>query len=563
MSQPPAGSNKHAPPLEPGPGSFGPGSSGTGRDAVARCIALLSGPVAALLLLWLLPTQFTDASGQNTDFSWAGRATLAMLAWMAIWWLTEAIDLTATALLPLVAFPLLSISDMKTAAAPFADPLIFLFLGGFLLSISMQRWQLDQRIALITLRYVGTRPSHMVAGFMLVTAVLSAFVSNTATAAAMLPIALSVIAFGKRPALDGAPPTNLDQPQSPAVGATPRDTIPETPRPDDANFATCLMLGIAYAASIGGLATIVGTPPNVFLVGFLRDKIALPYRCEVTFVAWLAIGLPLVLILLPLVWWMLTAWLYPLSARPIQGGTTMIGQAYRKLGPLQTGETVTLLVFAITVALWLTRPWFTAWQWGEQQNPWRPFAAVTDSVIAMAAALSLFVIPIRLSPAKFVLQWSATQDLPWGILLLFGGGLSLAESVNTHGVAEFIGSHVHLIAGLPSLLIVLIVCIAVVFLTELTSNIATTAALIPILAALAPALGLHPFLLVIPATIAASCAFMLPVATPPNAIVFASGEVTIAQMARAGFWLNLFSIAIITAITFAVVQPWIQWITRS
>lgn len=449
-------------------------------------------------------------------FSGAGRATVALMVWMAAWWLSEAVDVAVTALLPVALFPLLGIADIKTAAAPYASDLIFLFLGGFLIALAMQRWRLDQRIALLTLRLTGSEPHRMVAGFMLATALLSAFVSNTATAAMMLPIGLSVIDLVLR--------------------KNSRQTLAVTGvLPDFAgrNFALCLLLGIAYAASIGGIATIIGTPPNLFLAGFINETIAEPYRQEISFLRWLFIGGPLTLVLLPLTWLLLTRVLYPIKITRIPGGRALIAEHYRQLGPVSRGERITMTVFLLTASAWISRPYL-------------PVEGLSDPGIAMVAALALFVIPA--GKDRFTMDWETAKRLPWGILILFGGGLSLAAAVKTHGVAEFIGAQTAWLSGWPAPAVILIVVAAVIFLTELTSNTATTATLVPILAAIAPGLDLHPYQLIIPAAIAASCAFMMPVATPPNAIVFGSGHITIAEMCKAGWWLNLAGIVIITAL---------------
>ncbi len=451
---------------------------------------------------------------------------------MAIWWLTEAIDISATALLPLAAFPTFGVASMRDTAAPYAHPLIFLFMGGFLLALSMQRWQLDRRIALLTLSFVGTRPTRMIGGFMFITAALSGFVSNTATAAMMLPIALSVVALISNDSSDEAREAQ-----------------------DRYNFATCLMLGIAYAASIGGIVTIVGTPPNVFFVSYVRDTIAEPYRVDITFARWLLIGIPLALIFLPITWFLLTRVLYPIRFQRIEGGDELISQQLKALGRPCRGETVTFIVFLTTALLWIFRPLLVqvSWQWGGATVT--PLANLTDPGIVMCTALTLFLIPVRHQERTHVMQWNETRQLPWGILVLFGGGLSLASAVEANGVARFLGSQSVHIAGLSPILLVLAVTTAIVFMTELTSNIATTATVLPVLAALAPGLGVHPLVLIVPAAIAASCAFMLPVATPPNAIVFASGKISIPQMAWTGFWLNLVGIVIVTFLTRTLVGP--------
>ncbi len=458
---------------------------------VIQLSGLVGGPAGAVILFLLLPERFVDAGGSEAAFTAAGRATLAVMLWLAVWWLTEAIDIAATALLPLAAFPIIGITGagksaaaaMKEAAAPYADPLIFLFLGGFLLALSMQRWGLGKRIALLTLRLVGTKPANMVGGFMLATGVLSAFVSNTATAAMMLPIGLSVIALVRQ--THGAEPLE---------GAVRQDDVA-------GNFSLCLMLGIAYAASIGGIATIIGTPPNAFLVGFLRETIDQPYRTDISFAKWLAIGVPFAAVFLPIVWLMLTRVLYPIRIKDVPGGRELLRDELRRLGPPNRGEWVTFIVFMGTALAWITQPILSG-GWAREVDSgtgevlsWimPPLAPhLTDTGIAMIGGLALFVIPISFKPLQCAMNWQTTQQLPWGILILFGGGLSLAAAVQANGVAEFLGSQAARFAGMPTIVIVLIVTAGVIFLTELTSNTATTATLVPVLAAVAPGLGIEP-----------------------------------------------------------------------
>lgn len=498
---------------------------------------MLLGPFLAGVALFWLPTEFVDASGVTHAFHWAGRTTLAVMIWMGIWWLTEAVEISVTALLPILLFPLLGATSAREACAPYADPLIFLYFGGFILALSMERWGLGKRIALLTLRAMGTSARAMVAGFMLVTAVLSAFVSNTATAAMMLPIALSVIGLLQR--------QSQEDPQQ------------ENPQRAVDRFANCLLLAVAYSASLGGVMTIIGTPTNTFLAGFLREGIAAEYRLELSFASWLPIGVSFAGIFLPIMYWVLTRVLFPIGDIALVGGRQMVDRELSQLGRMSRGEWNTLGVFVLTVGLWLFRPMLSGWQFEWGGASYRPLANLSDTIIAMAAALLLFLTPVCRSPLKFTMDWQGTSRMPWGILILFGGGLSLAAAVQAGGVAEFIGSQAVGMAALPPILLILLVTATVVFLTELTSNTATTASLVPVLAALGPAVGVHPYLLIFPATVAASCAFMLPVATPPNAIVFGSGKITTAQMVRAGFVLNLIAIALIMLLTQCVIKPWL------
>lgn len=509
----------------------------TYRDprAIIQAAGLIAGPILALLAFFVLPISYQDANHNIVEFAYTGRITLSILIWMGIWWFTEAIDISATALLPLVLLPILGASDIEKAAAPYAHPLIFLFMGGFLIALSMRKWGMDKRVALITLKIVGTKPGNMIGGFMLVSAALSAFVSNTATTTMMLPIALSVIELVRKKSEDKEESENSSFEELKGK-----------------NFAVCLLLGLAYASSIGGISTIIGSAPNALLVGFIEESIAAPYRHEVSFLQWMQIAMPLSIILLPITWFLLTKVLFKLNGDGIKGGKKLIEEELSELGPVNRGEWITIVVFLITAASWLARPLIKNLEFNYAGLILTPFAGLTDAGIAMTGAILLFVLPVSLKDRVFTMEWETATKLPWGILILFGGGLSLASAVQANGVAEFIGSGAHHLAGMPSFIHILGITATVLFLTELTSNTATTAALLPVLAAVAPGFGLHPYYLIFPAAISSSCAFMMPVATPPNAIVFGSGEVTIRQMIRAGLWLNIISVIVITILSLII-----------
>jgi len=515
------------------------------RNHIQRA-GLIGGPLLGLLAYLLLPAYYTGVDGSTVVLEHGARATIAVMTWMATWWLTEAIDISATALLPIAVFPIVGILPIGQATAPYGSDLIFLFMGGFILALSMQRWGLDRRIALFTLRIVGSRPPNIIGGFMLVTAAISMWVSNTATTAMMLPIALSVIDL----VLKQHTGESLREAGLPSEGVAGR------------NFALSLMLAIAYAASIGGIATIIGSPPNGILVQFM----ALEYGRDISFAEWLLIGGPVTLVFLPLAWVLITWVLYPIHIRTIEGGQALFEEEFRKLGPMHRGEWITLIVFLVTALAWVTRPLLGEITLGAGDAAWQPLAGLSDGGIAIVAALTLFVIPIAAPAAarsaqagamSFVMDWPTALKLPWGILILFGGGLSLAAAVQANGVAEFIGAQAGFLGGMPTVVLVLAVTTGMIFLTELTSNTATTATLVPILAGLASGLAVTPELLIIPATIAASCAFMMPVGTPPNAIVFGSGFVTIPQMAKAGFWLNIVGVVVVTSVLYLIVVPMI------
>lgn len=450
-------------------------------------------------------------------------AAVALL--MATWWMCESIPIPITSLLPIPLFPLLGIMHTKKAAAPYASHLIFLFMGGFMIALAMQRWHLHRRIAMNIVRAVGFSPGRLIFGFMVATATLSAFVSNTATAVMMMPIGLAIIDHvvreGKKEGLDKE------------IDFTPEQFA----------FGLNLMLGIAYAASIGGMATLIGTPPNTVLAGYLTKA----FGYEISFVQWLKVGVPLVVIMLPLTWLWLTRIANPLKLKKVPGGAELIEEELRDMGPMSAGERYTLIVFLLTACGWIFRK--------KLGILFPDPKLVTDAAIAMTGATVLFLIPINLKRSLFVMDWHWASKLPWGVLILFGGGLSMASGFKATGLANWIGQQVSHLDQAPILLLIFAVAALIIFLTELTSNTATSAMAMPLLAAVAVGLGQSPLLLCIPAAIAASCAFMLPVATPPNAIVYGSGYVTIPQMVRSGMGLNIISILMVVVLTWFVVVP--------
>ena len=479
-------------------------------------IGLLSGPLLAVILYILLPDAYTLSDSSTAVLTDAGKASAAIGVWMAVWWMTEAIPIYATALLPLLLFPLTGAASAKAAAGPYGHHLIYLFLGGFIIAQAMERWELHRRIALKALQYVGTAPRAIIGGFMGITALLSMWVSNTATAMMMLPIALSVSHW-------------IGQNQSDAQAG---------------KFEPALLLGVAYAASIGGMGTLIGTPPNLFLASFLRDQ-----GVEISFIRWMGIGLPVVLILLPLTWLLLTKLIFKCGTAPIDNSRSLCQAAYKTLGPFSPGERNTLIVFILCALLWITRPLLNRMTLGALQ----PLSGLTDSGIAILGTLLLFLLPVNRQTREKTMDWEHAKKLPWGVLLLFGGGLSLAAALQANGVSAFLAAHVSGLADIPALLIILLVTAMMIFLTELTSNTASTVTFVPLLYAAATGLGLHPLSLTVPAALAASCAFMLPVATPPNAIVFGSGKIKMAQMIRAGLWLNVLGIGVITLLGYGLV----------
>jgi len=407
-----------------------------------------------------------------------------------------------------VLVPALEVFSIDEAAAPYANPLVFLFMGGFMLALAMQRWNLHRRVALRIVSAMGTRPTRLVGGFMLATAFLSMWMSNTATAVMMLPIGISVLGLA-----DGARGMNARA---------------------KAHFASAMVLGIAYAASIGGLGTLIGTPPNALLAAYMRSS----HGMEITFAQWMMVGVPLVLILLPLTWLMLTRVIYRLPGEDIPGGAGWLHEARVRLGPISRPEGTVALVFGMAGVLWIAGPFLA---------PGLTKGIFSDAGIAMSAALLLFLVPTGKVEQRFVLDWETAGKLPWGVLLLFGGGLSLADALTKTGVAKWMGSHMQTLGMLPFPVIVLIVACVVVALSEVASNTATAAAFLPVAAVLAEALGKAPISLTLPVALAASAGFMLPVATPPNTLAYATGYVTVAEMIRAGALLDAICIVVIVA----------------
>jgi sodium-dependent dicarboxylate transporter 2/3/5 len=471
------------------------GESGESTRRGAARVGLVLGPALFVLLL-LLPVP-----AALTPDAWRV-AAVALL--MATWWVTEAIPIPATALLPLALFPLLGIASIGAAAAPFANPVIYLFMGGFLIAAALQRCGLHRRIALGIVRIGGSGPRQLVGSFMVATAFISMWVSNTATVAMLLPMALSVLQLAEESAGDATP----------------------------VHLAPALLLGLAYGANIGGLGTLIGTPPNALLAGFMSET----YDITIGFVQWMTVGVPLVIVSLPLAWLLLTRVLHPLGSTRIAGGREVLLAQARSLGGLSRAEWTVGVVTALTAGAWLTQPLLA-----------RIAPGVSDAGIAIAGALLLFLLPVDRRGER-ALTWEAAERLPWGVLVLFGGGLSLASGIQATGLASWIGASMAGIGTWPAIAVVIAVTTVIVFLTELTSNTATAAAFLPVVSSLAVAIGAHPLLLAVPTALGASCAFMMPVATPPNAIVFGSGRISIPQMMRAGIWLNLLFIVLITAV---------------
>lgn len=467
---------------------------------------LLLGP-AFMLITLLIPSPFDGMS----VIAWH---TLGLTLWMATWWISEATPVSVTAFLPLIVAPIVGITPIKLATASYAHPLIFLFLGGFFISIAMERWNLHKRIALKSMSLASTKPSHQIGGLMLVTAFLSMWMSNTATAVMMLPIALSIIEMVKH----------------------------KQSGEKQESFSKAMLLAIAFSASIGGLATLIGTPPNALMAAYLSDS----YNIEIGFAQWMIIGIPLTSILLILCWVLLTKVCYQVNKGEHIDTHEMFENKLKELGVMSKGEKLVLFFFAFAALSWMLRPLIAN----------ITGLAISDTGIAMFVALLLFVVPVDRKKDIRILTWDDTKKLPWGVLLLFGGGLSLASLIKESGLASYIATHLEATANIPLIAAIFVVTITILFLTEITSNTATAASFLPLLGPIAVTLTDGPMMLVIPAALAASCAFMMPVATPPNAIVFSSGELRVSDMAKAGFWLNIASIFMIALLMLTVV-PWV------
>jgi len=483
--------------------SAAPSDSGDGQGrGDVRKVALATGVLAFLVVL-LLPAP--------ASLSAQGWRTAAVVLLMALWWTTEAIPIAATAMLPLVLFPALGILDMPSAAAPYANDIVFLSMGGFLIAVAMERCGLHRRIALSIVARVGVRPRRLVLGFMLAAAFLSMWISNTATTAMMYPIGMAI-----------------------AVLFRPQD------QSGPFELGVCLMLGIAYAATIGGVTTLIGTPPNAVLAATASETLGI----TIGFLDWMLVGVPIAVVFLPAGWFLLTRVCYPPGE--LRGDAKSVLDSERqKLGPMSRAEWVVAVVFVLAALAWVMR---APKQIGglyipgiQTLAPW-----VKDSTIAMAAALCLFVVPTSWRRYEFALDWQTANKIPWGIVVLFGGGLSMAKAMSESGLAEWIGGGVSQFSSLPIWLVLAAVAFLFLFLTEVTSNVATATMAMPIMAGAASGLGIPPLQMMATAALAVSMAFMLPVATPPNAIVFASGYVSVQQMARAGIWFNLIGGLLVT-----------------
>ncbi|NMM49074.1 SLC13 family permease [Marinigracilibium pacificum] len=454
-----------------------------------KTIFIVLGPLIFIIL------QLID---RPADIPENAYTVLGITIWMAIWWISEALPIAVTALLPIVLFPIYNISEINEITSSYGHKYIFLYIGGFLIAIAVEKWNLHKRIALTIINFIGTDFKRIILGFMLATSFLSMWISNTATTVMMLPIGMAIIS--------------------------------QIPSKDKKPFGKTLMIAIAYSASIGGIATLIGTPPNLVLAGILEEL----YGVKLSFIKWLSIGLPISIILFIICWQYLIRFNLNMKLTEFPGGKSELRRLKSDLGHMSYEEKGVLAVFLLTAICWISRSFI------EKIIP-----EIDDTIIAISGAILLFIFPSK-TKGQTLLKWKDSKELPWGIVILFGGGIALAKGFTDSGLAIYLANKLTYLHGLSLIVIMLILISMVNFLTEVTSNLATTAMLLPILAPLALAFDIHPFIIMVPATIAASCAFMLPVATPPNAVVFGSKLLTIKDMAKTGFVLNLISITVIT-----------------
>ena len=438
------------------------------------------------------------------EMSENGFRLLGVILWMAIWWISEVVPIAVTALLPIILFPSLNILNIQETGSNYGHKYIFLFIGGFILANAIQKWNLHKRIALNIILKIGGSTDKIILGFMLATGFLSMWISNTATTVMMLPIALSVI--------------------------NQLNDHPDTLENENKVFGKALMLGVAYSASAGGIATLIGTPPNLIFAGFAQDN----FNIEISFFQWMKIGLPISIILMVFIWLLLTKYAFKLNKVGFPGGKEEIKRLLFKMGKISNEEKKILFVFTLTILCWIFRK--------NTINLLIP--NFDDSMIAISSAIILFILPSK-DKKEPILKWKDAITIPWGILLLFGGGLSIAKGFQSTGLDTWIGEQLTFMTFTNSFIIILIVVAGVNFLTEMTSNMATTAMLLPVMIPIANLMQINPYLLLVGTTLAASCAFMLPVATPPNAVVFGSRLLKISDMVKTGIMINIFSIILI------------------
>ncbi len=476
-------------------------------------IGFFLGPLLFAVLIFTLPNDFISPKAP---------AVLALAAWMLTWWVTEAVPIPVTAFLPIIGFPLMDVMKINAATAPYANQIIFLFMGGFMIALALEKHRLHERIALNLIRLTGTSGNGIILGFMLATAFLSMWISNTATAMMMLPIATSVVRL-----INTGTNTNSEG-------------MPQTQHTGERNFALGLMLSVGYAASLGGMATLIGTPPNVVFAGILHDM----FQIRISFAEWFIVGFPVASLLVLANYVVLTRWLFPNRLKKIQGSDQLIRNRLTELGPLKKSEKLVLAVFSVTAFLWMLQ---------QPINSLLAWDFLNDTTIAVCGGMLMFIVPVNFKNGEFILHWRDTEKMAWGILFLFGGGLCLAEGLSNSGIIQAVGSWV---AGQSqySIWLTLSLIIISVLLTEVMSNVALVNVFVPVVFGIAQVMNVNPILLGLPVTLGASIALMSPIATPPNAIVFSSGHIRIQDMVKAGALLNVISILIIWLISITVME---------
>lgn len=477
-----------------------------------QLIGLILGP-----LLFLLTLLFFQPDG----LSFEGKAVLAVTLWVATWWITEAIPIPATSLLPIILLPLTGALDSGSVTSAYGNDIIFLFLGGFFIATAMEKWNLHKRMALLIISLIGTSTQRILLGFMVATGFLSMWVSNTAAVMMMIPMGLAITA----------------QVASALKGKPEEKELPK--------FEKALIFGIGYAGTIGGLGTLIGTPPNIILAA----QVSTLFDVEISFALWMLFAAPVVIILLFLSWIYLGRYAFKMSIKGLPGGQEVIKKERQALGRISTEETLVLIVFLATAFLWVTRELI----WTELF----PTLDLKDGMIAMFATVVLFLLPASKKVGSRILEWKDSKDIPWGVLLLFGGGLAIAAGFTSSGLSDWMGEQLRVLDGLHIFLVIVAATLLIMGMTEITSNTATATMIMPIVAALALAINVHPYAIMVPCAMAANCAFMLPVGTPPNAIIFGTGKLKIVEMVRVGFVVNLIAtVLIILAVYFLLPVLW-------
>ncbi|MGO1438993.1 MAG: SLC13 family permease [Brevibacterium yomogidense] len=472
-------------------------------------IGLITGPALAGIVLIAAPA----------SLSGDGRAVAATALLMAVWWMTEALPLPATSLLPLVVFPTVGVAEIGDTAAPYAGSVIFLILGGVLLGLATQRWNLHKRIALLTVLAVGTKPDRIILGMMLASAFISMWVSNTATAVIMVPIAVSILTQIR----EGNPGTST------------------------VKLTAAMLLGVAYSVTIGSMATLIGQPTMPMMRGYLEEA----HGVELGFAEWMLIGVPFGIIMLFVAWVILTKVVFRSEVDVIPGGRDVILTQFRELGRVSTEERKIIGVFGGAIFCWLVVPFLADAAVIAEALPW--IVNIDDTSVAIAAALLVLTLPASRQNRGPLLPWSSTKEVPWGVLLLIGSGMALSTQFTASGLSEWIGGSVSQLGGASPVILLVVAVVVLLALTELTSNVATAAAFLPVMGAVAVGAGMDPLLMTVAVTMAVSSAYMLPVATPSNSVAFASGEFSIRSMVKAGVWLNIISVCLVFGMLYTLV----------